>query len=181
MPRSFRMQLAATTAIACVFALLSSGAAAKCLTGRIDIDGDGLTETLSISDERIASRFNVYNGPSVRVSGEPVHLDPDKQDGHFVYWPSGPLEEVIDEGRTYAVSFFCDFNGETHKLYEVDYRFSPLDEQGYIFLPGRADERYFGNVGTIVHGIEGNWFRSTMQWDRVIRPIIETQAAKPDG
>ena len=177
MPRFHRFQTAAFTATLLFIALAAPDAAAKCATERIDIAGGGLDQPISISDEDVVRQFFVYNGPGVRINDQPVHMNPDRQEGNFIFWPSGPVEAGGDRGTTYAVSFYCDFNGETHKLYEVDYRYASPDEPGYIFLPGHGDKRYGRNVSTIVHGVEGNWFHSTRQWDRLIRPIIDKHSS----
>ena len=108
-------------------------------------------------------------------------MDPDNQTGNFIYWPSGAVDDFSTDGDTFAVSFFCAYNdGKPEKIYEIDYRFRVGEKGGYIFLPGAGDSRYYRNVSTIVHDVEGNWFRSTEAWERTIRPIIE-QAIQKDA
>ncbi len=47
-----------------------------------------------------------------------------------------------------------------------------LLNRGYVYLPGRKDEWYRLNVGTIFHGVEGKWFRAWSVWNNVARPLL---------
>jgi len=155
---------------------------AKCQTSRIVAVGDAHPQGVQITEPDIAGRFNIWNGPNVRVNGEAVHLNPDLQDGHFIDWSSGPIHERPTAVALFTVSFFCFFNGgdsHDHQIYIVDYLFSPEVHGGYIFLPGRGDARYPFNAKSIVHGVEGSWFRSTKAWEDTIRPILERSVDAP--
>ena len=148
----------------------------KCQTSRIVAVGDAYPQGVEISGPDTAGRFNVWNGPQVRVNGKAVHLDPDFQHGHFIDWASGPIDERPSGDVLFMVSFFCHIDAgdsRDHQMYVVDYLFSPNVDGGYIFLPGRDDARHRSNVSTIVHGVEGNWFRSTKAWEDTIRPILQ--------
>ena len=57
-------------------------------------------------------------------------------------------------------------------VYVVFYEYDPATEHGYIYLPGRTDDWYGLNVSTILHGVEGKWFRAWSVWDSVARPLI---------
>jgi hypothetical protein len=54
----------------------------------------------------------------------------------------------------------------------VFYEYDPANDQGYIYLPGKTDEWYRLNVGTIFRGVEGNWFFARDAWERIARPLI---------
>ena len=156
--------------------LLPMLADAKCQTSRIVAVGDAYPPGVQITDPDVAGRFNIWNGPRVRVNGEAVHLDPDLQDGRFIDWSSGPLHDRPDGVVLFMVSFFCFFDGgdsQEQQIYIVDYLFSPGTDGGHIFLPGRGDARYRRNTSSIVHGVEGSWFRSTRAWEDTIRPLLE--------
>lgn len=179
MPRAIPARTLFFTAIAFSFAAFSQPGLAKCQTDRIDVSGEGLGNVVSISEPQITSEFFVYNGPGVSVNGQQVHMDPDNQTGNFIYWPAGAVDDFSTDGDTFAVSFFCTYNnGKPEKIYEIDYHFRMGEKGGYILLPGAADSRYYRNVSTIIHDVEGNWFRSTEAWERTIRPIIEQAIQK---
>jgi hypothetical protein len=74
----------------------------------------------------------------------------------------------------YEVSFYIKTAkvGEERLIYAVTYEFDPVMEQGYVYLPGKDDERYRRNVHTIYRGNEGSWFRASRAWEEVARPLI---------
>jgi hypothetical protein len=82
--------------------------------------------------------------------------------------------------QRYEVSFYAKFPDEK-LVYVVLYEYDPAAERGYIYLPGRGDDSYRLNVGTIANGVqghyEGHWYRALSGWDRVAGPLIES--AKP--
>ncbi len=57
-------------------------------------------------------------------------------------------------------------------VYVVIYEYDPANDQGYVYLPGKTDEWYRLNVGTIFRGVEGNWFFARDAWERIARPLI---------
>lgn len=54
----------------------------------------------------------------------------------------------------------------------VFYEYDPATDKGYVFLPGKGDEWYRTNVGSILRGVEGQCFFSNEDWERIARPII---------
>lgn len=71
----------------------------------------------------------------------------------------------------YEVSFYAKMQNE-RLVYVVFYEYDPATEQGYVYLPGRMDESYWLNMGTISRGVEGKWFRAWRAWDGIARPLI---------
>ena len=164
-------------------AIFSSGPVlAKCATARLDISGQPLTEPLTINNPNIVGRFSIWHGPSVRVNNEPVHLDPGHQRSAFIDWPSGIAVSPPKNATKFSVSFYCLFDESEplRKIYEVDYMFAPGSFEGFIFLPGEDDTRFRSNTSSIVHFVEGAWFRSSLEWERVIRPIVEDAIRRMD-
>ena len=149
-------------------------AGAKCPNARLEFVGGALSETLIVDDQDFAGRFNIWIGPGVQVNDEPVHLDPSRTTGAFIDWSSGPMDEPPDEGFSFAVKFFCisEILGWKRIVYEVDYLIDDDSDSGYIFLPGEGDPRYRFNTSSIAHGVEGRWFRSSPEWERLIRPML---------
>lgn len=174
MYRNLRIQSAfiVTTAIACLMA--TPAATAKCPTSKITIRGEEPGQMLEITAAAVVRQFNVWNGPGVRVNDEPVHLDPDRQDGNFIDWPSGPVTPAPHGGDRFSVAFYCtiDEAGQSRKMYEVDYLIDSQHDGGFIYLPGPGDPRMRANTATIVHDVEGNWYLSSATWEALIRPLI---------
>jgi hypothetical protein len=163
---------------------ISEPASAKGRTVAIEIKGATLTMPITISDADIVSRFNIWNGPGVRVNGQPDHLNPDKEFGRFIDWPKGTVGERRTGVQRYEVTFRIETEGARNDAatkYLVLYEFDPTAAGGYIYLPRANDRSVAGgapaNGGLIYHGVEGNWFNSTDAWERLVRPVIERAAA----
>lgn len=139
---------------------------AKADISKITIKGADLKTPIEITDFRNFKDvgINVWAGPGVQVDGE------GQTAGFIVDWSRRVVERPKGLQR-YEVSFYAKFPDEK-LIYVVLYEYDPATERGYIYLPGRGDEWYRLNVGTIVHGVEGRWFRAESGWDRVARPLL---------
>lgn len=156
--------------IAC--ALIASTAWGKAPTAQIDIASDAMDAPIKITDPDVVGKLHIWNGPGVRVNGKPTHLDPANQKGFFIDWPNGATEPP-DQALMFDVTFrLGDRNSDPRvwSAYRVTYAFRSGDAGGYVYLPD-TDK----NVRLIVHGVEGNWFRSSDAWEALIRPIIERE------
>ena len=148
-------------------------ALSKGLTTRILITGPGLDGTLAIKSPEIVDRFHIWNGPGVGASVNgiplpPVHLDPNKPEGRFIDWPRGMATQPPESPR-YEVSFYCDNRGESDRFcYRVNY--AAGEEGGYIYVPKWSDPG--ADANNITHGVEGNWFYSTVAWEDLVRPLL---------
>jgi hypothetical protein len=74
--------------------------------------------------------------------------------------------------KCYEVSFHIECRSPPNDRYVVVYEFDPHAEGGYIYLPGRGDERVRSNTFLIYHGVEGKWFCSSPEWERLVRPLL---------
>lgn len=73
---------------------------------------------------------------------------------------------------------------EPSLVYVVSYDYDPSRPQGFVYLPGRDDERARLNTSVILHGhgLEGNWLHATSAWESFARPLIEkARAPGPSG
>lgn len=156
--------------IAC--ALIASTAWGKAPTAQIDIASDALDAPIKVTDPDVVGKFHIWNGPGVRDNGKPTHLDPANQKGYFINWPNGATQPP-DQALMFDVTFRLenrDADPRVGSEYRVTYAFRPGDAGGYVYLPYTRK-----NVRLIVHGVEGNWFRSSDAWEALIRPIIERE------
>jgi hypothetical protein len=95
---------------------------------------------------------------------------PKELTGLVIEWSQGATE--CPKGvQGYEVSFYVKLANE-RLGYVVLYEYDPATERGYIYLPGRGDEWYRLNIGTIFHGVEGHWYHASTGWDTVARPLI---------
>ena len=143
----------------------------KGITVRIEITGESLPAVIVITEPEIVERFSIWQGPN---SG---FVQPDgslrsSYDRAIADFPAGTIERPPDGVVRYTVRFFIarDRNSESGQIpYEVQYANVPASPGGFMFLP--LENRSF-----IVHGVEGNWLRSTHTWEELVRPVIAEAA-----
>ena len=138
---------------------------AKADISKITIKGADLKTPIEITGPKTLANFNVWTGPG--TSG----TIPKGADRFVIEWSQGATERPKGVPR-YEVSFYEKLPNE-RLVYVVLYEYDPAAEGGYIYLPGRGDEWYRLNIGTIFHGVEGRWFRAWSGWDSVARPLIK--------
>ncbi len=167
----------------------STPAAAKGVLARIEVRGDTLPSPLEITDPAILARFSIWNGPGVSVNGQPVHLDPNRQEGMFIDWPKGQVTTRPPGLDSYEVTFHIYFAGvirnselprAEHRSYVVRYEIDP-GSVGYIYLPDHDDGFGGMNTSLIVHDVEGNWFHASEAWEELVRPLILARAGNSGG
>jgi hypothetical protein len=137
---------------------------AKADISKITIKGADLKTPIEITDPKTLANFNVWTGPGT------TGTIPKEADRFVIEWSQGATERPKGLPR-YEVSFYAKLPNE-RLVYVVLYEYDPAAERGYIYLPGRSDEWYPLNIGTIFHGVEGRWFRAWSGWDSVARPLI---------
>lgn len=140
---------------------------AKADISKITIQGGDLKTPIVIIDPKTLPHFNVWTGPG---TGGSINVSPKEADRFVIDWSHGVTERPQGLPR-YQVSFYAKWPAE-RVIYVVFYQYDPAAERGYIYLPGKADEWYRLNVSTIFRGVEGHWFRSTIEWDNFARPLM---------
>jgi hypothetical protein len=131
---------------------------------KITIQGAGLKTPIVIADLKTLPHFNVWSGPGTCC---PITNEADE---FIIDWSKSVTARAQGLQR-YQVSFYAKVPNE-RLIYVVFYEYDPATEEGYIYLPGKADEWYRLNVSTIFRGVEGRWFRATSEWDSFARPLI---------
>ena len=133
---------------------------AKGDTVRITITGGDLVTPIELTDQALVSRYHVWSGPGTS-SNEAQGLNVDWSRG--VAAPPKGLQ-------TYEVSFVT--TRREPSAYVVRYAIDRSTNEGYVYLPGRADPGYRDNVFLIYRGVEGNWFHAWSEWERLVNPLI---------
>ena len=135
---------------------------AKGKTVRIVIEGEDLAKPLDITDPKILANFNVWTGPGTSNPNAPSFI---------IDWSQGPVTEIPNVTQKYRISFYVSSPNE-RLAYVVFYVDDPSTKQGYVYLPGRPDEYFWLNVGTIFRGVEGKWFHAWSVWENIAGPLI---------
>jgi hypothetical protein len=91
--------------------------------------------------------------------------------GTFIGAPSAAPDAAWPR---YAVTFDIQTrDGVKATAYMLDYAKSRWTGEGFIHLPGRGDERYRINIGTIMRDMQdGAWHRASDEWRRAIDPLL---------
>lgn len=141
---------------------------AKANISKIKIKGVILNAAIEITDPKTLANFSVWTGPGTSWSNSSIP----KAIGRFIAdWSQGVTEHPKGLQR-YEVSFYAKLRDE-RLVYVVFYEYESASGYGYVYLPGRTDEWYRLNTNTIIHGVEGRWFRAWSGWDSVAAPLIE--------
>jgi hypothetical protein len=149
--------------LAALVAILGTTASAKGVTTKITVTGPDLRGPIVIADANLVNRFNIWSGPGVEINNTP------QLEGFIADWSSGAVDHRPAGLRHYEVSFFVRFRdgGDDELAYVVDYESGPVD--GYVFIPGKSDERYRLNTRSIFRGVEGRWFHATPESQQFAR------------
>ncbi len=98
-----------------------------------------------------------------------INTIPKRDDPKFIIdWTRGVVIDKPEGSRHYLVSMTIAGRESPRDKYEVIYTIDSAASDGYVYLPSYADDD-FGkwNMFQIARGVEGNWFRSTEEWDEV--------------
>jgi hypothetical protein len=121
--------------------------AAKGVTRCLVVTGPGLPAPINITDP--AALGNVWGGEFLAAPT----LEPDQA------WPRYVVEFHVQPPRTDAV----------RKMYVIQYVRDPKSGAGFVYLPGRGDERYRLNVGTFERPAQdGKWHLAAATWSQAI-------------
>ena len=164
------------TAAACCLLMMSivpATLSAKGRTVKITITGTDLPKPIEITDEKIGM-FSIWAGPGVVKNGV------EETEGFIIDWSKGVVAQPPAGLRHYVVSFYdgcrMDEDGcrtsEPLLIYVVSYDYNPSTEQGFVYLPGKADKLVKFNKIWHGHGFEGNWLFATNTWESFVRPLI---------
>jgi hypothetical protein len=152
-----------------VMAVAAAGAdpaEAKDRIAQIELTRFPARSTLVISDPKVVSKFNIWNGPGVTASDPRV-----RNQGMFADWNKGVVARKPNGLQRYRVEFTFE---ERATPYVVFYEFNPALPGGYVYLPARREPEGIANTALIYHGVEGHWFHSSAAWEELVRPSMES-------
>jgi hypothetical protein len=156
--------------------LLPAFAVAKSETSRIEI-AYGKRPVVTLEGPESAGQFSIWSGPGTSTGPADGPREMPIGDKDFADWSD--LVAEPPGGKAYVVRFYCAAQGEnraesvpSHQCYGVRYVPDPAGG-GYIQIPPADDPEFRGNAVSIYRGVEGNWYRSTANWEEIVRPRIE--------
>jgi hypothetical protein len=143
---------------------------------RIEVAGTTLSSTRVIADAEILRKIHIWSGPG---TGQPPGSSLGTDSG-FIDWQAGIVERVPANMISFDVSFFCVLKRAEpagRLTYAVKYAYDPTARRGYFYLPGPREKHYSLNVSTIVHDVEGRWFKASPHWESHVAPRFREEAA----
>ena len=163
-----RSSVALFVAVSC----LSSSLVAKGPTTRIVIEAPSLAAPLEITDPALLNQFAVWAGPGTSVNGE------ESSEGFIINWRAGVSTKRAVGLPRYEISFYAKYANQPlssqseHLAYVVWYEPDVNGDRGYVYLPGRGDDTFVLNTGTIFRGREGHWFTATDAWHQMATRVL---------
>lgn len=153
--------------------VLATSLSAKGVTTKITIRDTSLGTSIDITDRSVLEDFNVWAGRGTFIN------EVEGTQGFIIDWLAGIVVQRPSGLRRYEVMFYVHYpNSSDEQLaYVVFYESDPSSGQGFVYLPGKSDERYRLNARAIFrgHGLEGNWFRATTAWQNAVGRLISAR------
>lgn len=117
-------------------------------TAKLTISGPGLPQSIEVTDPSVLTLSGVYGGTFI---GTPA-TEPDAA------WPRYAITFDIQTGQGVRVA-----------AYVVYYSKNRWTGDGFIYLPGRGENWYPNNIGTIIRdGQDGRWHHASAAWGHAI-------------
>jgi hypothetical protein len=141
---------------------------------KIVVHGDSLSAPIEIVDPEILDRFTIWNGPGVGGFGQ-RNVVPLFGEARFIAnWSQRILSDPLIKGKAHLVQMYIGGREQPRNTYEVLYVADADADTGYVYLPSQKRDN-FGEWNTfqIYRGVEGAWYRSTQEWEEVIRPLLK--------
>ena len=145
-----------------IVALCPSSVYPKGSPNKIVITGGGLRRAIEINEREILKSFDPWMG-------------------QFIDRAKGPVAQPSRQDPAYDVFFYMKWSGRhsTHDrgklkmVYTMRYVPGHDGQPGYIYLPGRGEEFYNNNIGTIWREKEdGRWHQASAAWEVTMRRVI---------
>jgi hypothetical protein len=158
---------------AAIALLMPAPGAAKSAIERIEVTEGGV-RVVSI-DGPTAREFTIWSGPGT-LTGLAEKAVMSTSSGDLAQWVAGAVAPP-NGLPVFNIFFFCEAcepaRSDTWRCYGVRYAMGANGQGGFIQIPASGDEQFSLNVQTIFRGVEGQWFRASPKWEKLIRPAIE--------
>lgn len=129
------------------------------VTVRLEITGATIQKPIQVVNRNILDISNVYAGTFLGAPAQSV--DP--------AWPRYVVSFVV-ESRTPLPALAPT---GIHKNYVAHYSLNRQTGEGFLYLPGRGENGYRGNIGLIIRdGQDGSWHRASQTWADLLNPLL---------
>ena len=160
-------------AVLLVFTCIAGTAWSKGAITRILIEGGSLAEPIEIADPEILGKFTIWSGPGVAGWDMATTIPPSGTPRFIADWTAGMVEYQPKTSSPYLIRMFIEGRNAPSNTYEVLYEVDPDNGNAYVYLPMPARDTFGkSNMYQIARGVEGNWFRSTHEWNKVMASVL---------
>ncbi|HZE72462.1 MAG TPA: hypothetical protein VE135_23365 [Pyrinomonadaceae bacterium] len=141
---------------------LSPSIYAKGIPDLVTIKSEGMAHPIEITDRDTLRQFSPWMG-------------------QFIDWKKGVIPEPTNQAHSFEVSFYMKWNqrhspedrGDLKLIYSVKYCPGMEGQAGYVYLPGKGEDRYIINSGTILRdGDDGKWHQAAAGWETLMKQLI---------
>lgn len=156
------MRTSSKLLVACALVLagcLPLGARGNAITVRLDITGGALTQPLTVTDIRLLELSHVYAGQFLGSMIEAADPEWQKFTVVFAVEARTPSPALAPTGvlRPYVVHYARDL----------------ATDEGFVYLPGRGEFGYRGNIGLIIReDNDGRWHRAAPAWAELLNGYL---------
>jgi hypothetical protein len=126
----------------------------------------GRASSYEVTDTQTLQQFSPWSAEYIDWSKGMVHAPPDLSRSSKVFfyqkWPSRRSSD-----------YDCD---DLKMIYTVTYVPGHDGQRGYIYLPGRGEEFFYNNIGTIMLGDDdGKWHQASAAWEKVMNQTLRAR------
>jgi hypothetical protein len=136
--------------------LMARGAA---VTVRLEISGPTASEPIQVTNRDLLDLSNVYGA-------------------QFLGRPAGRVDSGLPR---YVISLVIEARPAipaaaprgTQKRYTMHYALDRQSGEGFVYLPGRGEDGYRGNIGLIIRDEQdGRWHHASETWAGLLNPYL---------
>ncbi len=137
----------------------SPAARGNAVTIRLVVTGATLPQPLTVTDAQILDRSNVYAGGFLGPLVDAVEPA----------WPQFVVTFIVEPRTPFPVLAPTG----VQKTYLVRYARNPETDEGFVYLPGRGEAGYRGNIGIMIRETgDGRWHRATPEWAELLNGYL---------
>jgi hypothetical protein len=164
--RSLLEEVAMTKArlLLAVSALVVAGALplvarGNAVTVRLEVSGAALSKAVHVTNRDLLEMSNVYGGQFLGVPADSVDSGLPRYVVSLVVESRTPMPALAPTG--------------TYKRYTFHYALDRRSGKGFIYLPGRGEDGYRGNIGLIIRDDhDGRWHHASETWAALLNPYL---------
>jgi hypothetical protein len=129
------------------------------VTVRLEVSGPTLPTPVHVTNRDLLEISNVYGGQFLGRPADRVRAGLPRYVVVLVVEPRTPLPALAPTG--------------VYKHYTFQYALDRQSGEGFVYLPGRGEDGYRGNIGLIIRDEQdGRWHHASEAWAALLNPYL---------